>query len=66
MAKNITTWIPTEEASQMIGLPPATLTRYATYGTIPVRITRATKKAKPRFAKEDIQVMLDMGVKQRA
>lgn len=60
------TWIDEQTAANLIGLPVKTLVRYATAGKIDVRITRATRKAKPRFVKEDIEVVLLQGIKTMA
>lgn len=57
------TWIDEHEAADLIGLPVKTLIRYATAGEVEVRITRATRKARPRFAKEDIEVLLNQNIK---
>ncbi|MES2620201.1 MAG: helix-turn-helix domain-containing protein [Bacteroidota bacterium] len=57
MAK--TTWITDTQASELIGLPVATLVRYAREKKLNIRTAKATRKAKVRFIKEDIEAILN-------
>jgi hypothetical protein len=63
MPSNMIAWIDDEEASKLIGLPVTTVIRYATEKKMPVRVARATRKAKPRFVKEDIEALLLQSIK---
>lgn len=58
------TWISDTAASELIGLPVATLVRYVRERKLEVRTAKATRKAKVRFVKEDLEAILND--KQRA
>jgi hypothetical protein len=56
------TWVDETTAAHMIGLPVERLIRLATDKKLEVRIARATRKARPRFVKEDIETLLQQKI----
>ncbi len=53
------TWISAEAASELIGLEASTFIRYVREKKLDIRSAKATRKAKPRFVKEDVETVLN-------